>query len=67
MHQGHGIVRRQEVITSGYVTKDDWGTDGDDTKHTNIFEYPIPRYWQAEANFSKGKDPEFVDLIFYDQ
>ncbi|KAM0515744.1 hypothetical protein ACHAPE_005823 [Trichoderma viride] len=66
VQQGHGVVRRQETITSGYVTTDDWGTDGDDTKHTNIPEYPIPRYWQAEANFPKDKDPEFVDLIFYD-
>ncbi|KAM0453973.1 hypothetical protein ACHAO4_004721 [Trichoderma viride] len=66
MQQGHGVVRRQETVTSGYVTTDDWGTDGDDTKHTKIPDYPIPKYWQAEANFPMGKDPEFVDLVFYD-
>lgn len=66
MRQGHGVVRRQETVTSGYVTTDDWGTDGDDTKHTKIPEYKLPKYWQAQANFPKDKDPEFVDLIFYD-
>jgi hypothetical protein len=48
-------------------TSDDWGTDGDDTKHAKIPEYPLPRYWQAQANFPKDKEPEFVDLVFYDQ
>jgi hypothetical protein len=28
MHQERGIVRRQETITPGYATTDDWGTDG---------------------------------------
>jgi hypothetical protein len=67
MQQGHGVVRRQEIVTPGYVTSDDWGTDGDDTKHAKIPEYPLPRYWQAQANFPKDKEPEFVDLVFYDQ
>ncbi|PTB36439.1 hypothetical protein M441DRAFT_61918 [Trichoderma asperellum CBS 433.97] len=66
MRQNHGVVRRQEAVTSGYVTTDDWGTDGDDTTHTKIPDYQLPRYWQAQANWPKGKDPEFVDLIFYD-
>lgn len=28
MRESHGVIRRQEVVTSGYTTKDDWGTDG---------------------------------------
>lgn len=26
--QSHGVVRRQEAVVPGYVTTDDWGTDG---------------------------------------
>lgn len=66
MRQNHGIVRRQETVTSGYVTTDDWGTDGDDTVHSDIPNYDLPGYWQAEANFPEGEDPEAVDLIFFD-
>lgn len=66
MRQNHGVVRRQEIVTPGYTTTDDWGTDGDDTKHSKIPEFPLPRYWQAQANVPKDKEPAFVDLIFYD-
>ncbi|KAL7947301.1 Metallo-dependent phosphatase-like protein [Trichoderma barbatum] len=66
MRQSHGVVRRQEVVTSGYATTDDWGSDGDDTEHTGIPNFPLPGYFQAEANFPEGKDPEVVDLIFFD-
>ncbi|KAK7211356.1 hypothetical protein V2G26_018534 [Clonostachys chloroleuca] len=66
MHQERGIVRRQETITPGYATKDDWGTDGDDTEHTGIPNYTIPSYWESRAGFPTGSDPEKVDLIFFD-
>lgn len=66
MRQSHGVVRRQEVVTSGYATTDDWGTDGDDTEHTGIPNYSLPGYFQAQANFPEGKDPEVVDLVFFD-
>ncbi|KAL7930964.1 Metallo-dependent phosphatase-like protein [Trichoderma chlorosporum] len=66
MRQSHGVVRRQEVVTSGYATTDDWGTDGDDTEHTGIPNYDLPGYFQAQANFPEGKDPEVVDVIFFD-
>ncbi|GFP59425.1 secreted protein ARB_01864 [Trichoderma asperellum] len=29
-------------------------------------DYQLPGYWRAQANWPKDKDPEFVDLIFYD-
>ncbi|KAH6604232.1 hypothetical protein Trco_007678 [Trichoderma cornu-damae] len=66
MRESHGVVRRQEIVTSGYVTTDDWGSDGDDTEHSHIPNYSLPGYWQAQANFPEGKDPEAVDLIFFD-
>lgn len=28
LREPRGIVRRQDAVVPGYVTKDDWGTDG---------------------------------------
>lgn len=28
LRETRGVVRRQETVVPGYVTKDDWGTDG---------------------------------------
>ena len=57
----------------GYLTTDDFGSAGDDTLHTPIPSYPIPKYFATEANFPRDKDgsgkvlvPEKVDLIFLD-
>lgn len=32
----HGTVRRQEIVTPGYVTSDDWGTDGKLIHHQTL-------------------------------
>ncbi|KAF4120607.1 FAD/FMN-containing dehydrogenase [Geosmithia morbida] len=62
-----GIIRRQEPVTSGYVTSDDWGTDGDDSVHTNLPDYTLPDYWESRAGFPKDDtNPDSVDLIFLD-
>ena len=46
---------------------DDFGTDGDDTIHSKIADYPQPNDLQANASFpSDGSEPETVDLIFLD-
>lgn len=82
MRESHGVIRRQEVVTSGYTTKDDWGTDGmtsssfnntpanssgDDTKHSGIPYFKIPGYYQAQGGFPKdGSDPKTVDVVFFD-
>ncbi|GAO14074.1 uncharacterized protein UV8b_06472 [Ustilaginoidea virens] len=67
MHESRGVVRRQQVVTPGYTTKDDWGTDGDDTEHSKIPDYAIPGYWEARASFPQdGGNPDKVDLIFFD-
>ncbi|OAQ95111.1 ser/thr protein phosphatase family [Purpureocillium lilacinum] len=67
LRETRGVVRRQETVVPGYVTKDDWGTDGDDTEHSEIPNYSIPPYWEARASFPKdGSNPDKVDLIFFD-
>lgn len=67
MRERRGPVRRQEVITPGYVTKDDWGTDGDDTNHTAVPFMRNPGYYEARGGFpAGGSSPEVVDVVFYD-
>ncbi|RCI14042.1 hypothetical protein L249_8032 [Ophiocordyceps polyrhachis-furcata BCC 54312] len=85
------IFRRQESVTPGYVTTDDWGDDGtagqsvvcstrekkqgltgrggagDDTEHSKIPSFTIPKYWEARASFpANGSEPERVDVVFVD-
>ncbi|PNY23455.1 Uncharacterized protein TCAP_06593 [Tolypocladium capitatum] len=67
LRESRGVVRRQETVVPGYVTSDDWGTDGDDTEHSAIPSYSIPTYFEARASFpANGSDPDRVDLIFLD-
>lgn len=62
-----GITRRQTTVTPGYVTTDDFGTDGDDTPHSKIPSYSQPNYAQGNASFpTDGTTPDFVDVIFLD-
>ncbi|KAL9116050.1 MAG: hypothetical protein Q9227_000418 [Pyrenula ochraceoflavens] len=64
------LFRRQAppaTLTPGYVTKDDFGSDGDDTAHTAIPYYSVPNDLQANASFpTNGSLPSNVDLIFLD-
>lgn len=62
------ILRRQSTAaTPGYTTKDDFGTDGDDTRHSAIPYYSQPNDVQANASFpTDGSEPEAVDLVFLD-
>lgn len=61
-----GIVRRTDLVP-GYTTSDDFGTDGDDTPHTEIAYYDQPNDLQANASFpTNGSLPVTVDLIFLD-
>jgi hypothetical protein len=62
-----GIIRRQTAVTPGYLTTDDFGSDGDDTPHSKIPSYSQPNYIQGNASFpDDGTNPEFVDVIFLD-
>ncbi|KIH92990.1 Ser/Thr protein phosphatase family protein [Sporothrix brasiliensis 5110] len=61
-----GIGRRQVQETSGYITTDDFGTDGDDTAHSSIPSYSIPLYYMATGGYSKCRNPDKVDVVFVD-
>ncbi|KAI9842672.1 MAG: hypothetical protein M1837_006957 [Sclerophora amabilis] len=67
-YPGRRTVRRQSTdLDPGYVTVDDFGTDGDDTPHSTIPYYSQPNDLQANASFpDDGSMPETVDLIFLD-
>ncbi|KAI0883330.1 Metallo-dependent phosphatase-like protein [Annulohypoxylon maeteangense] len=68
--ESHGqvnITKRQVVdLAPGYTTKDDFGTDGDDTAHTGIPHYDIPDFFQGKAGFDEGTQPDVVDVVFVD-
>ncbi|KHO01330.1 Ser/Thr protein phosphatase family [Metarhizium album ARSEF 1941] len=54
------------ALIRGYTTKDDIGTDGDDTVHEAIPFYAIPNCIQSRINFPEKGDPETVDLVYID-
>jgi len=66
--QGGRLIRRQSTAPNpGYTTKDDFGTDGDDTVHSPIPNYSQPNDLQANASFPlDGSMPKTVDLVFLD-
>ena len=66
MTRGKNSLQKR-AITPGYVTTDDFGTDGDDTLHSAIPYYTQPNDFQANASFpTDGSLPATVDLIFLD-
>ncbi|KAJ6263958.1 hypothetical protein Dda_0095 [Drechslerella dactyloides] len=61
------ITRRQQVTTQGYVTSDDFGNDGDDTPHTAVPFFKPTNDIVAKGGFpADNKEPEVVDVVFYD-
>ncbi|KAI9789563.1 MAG: hypothetical protein M1816_005970 [Peltula sp. TS41687] len=68
-YAGGRIIRRQSTeLTPGYTTKDDFGSDGDDTPHSFVQLYAQPAYVQANGSLpSPGSaPPQTVDLVFLD-
>ncbi|KAI0533274.1 ser/Thr protein phosphatase family [Xylaria digitata] len=62
-----GVTRRQVVdLVPGYTTEDDWGTDGDDTAHSEIPYYDIPDFFQGAAGFDENGEADVVDVVFVD-
>lgn len=53
-------------LVPGYTTRDDAGTDGDDTVHSEIQFYDVPNCIQATMGFEEdGKqEPLSVDLVY---
>ncbi|CAD0022310.1 unnamed protein product [Aureobasidium pullulans] len=49
-YPGGRIIRRQTTTTPGYVTTDDFGSDGDDTVHSKIPYYSVPNFFQANGS-----------------
>ncbi|KAI2623384.1 Metallo-dependent phosphatase-like protein [Hypoxylon sp. NC1633] len=66
-HRGSPIIRRQAVdLVPGYTTEDDFGTDGDDTPHSDIPYYEIPDFFQGIAGFGPSGQADVVDVVFVD-
>ncbi|KAF2139062.1 uncharacterized protein K452DRAFT_328397 [Aplosporella prunicola CBS 121167] len=66
-YTGGQLLRRQEANAPGYTTKDDFGTDGDDTPHSSIPSYDLPIDIQANASFPvDGSDPDAIDVVYVD-
>jgi hypothetical protein len=56
----------KDSLIPGYTTRDDAGTDGDDTLHSVIQFYKVPNCIQATIGFSAEEDepPEVVDVMY---
>ncbi|OTA84953.1 hypothetical protein M434DRAFT_400273 [Hypoxylon sp. CO27-5] len=66
-HHPSSITRRQIVeLVPGYTTRDDFGSDGDDTAHSAIPYYEIPDFFQGIAGFNESVATEAVDVVFVD-
>lgn len=64
-HQVPLISRRgDDGIIPGYTTKDDAGTDGDDTIHSPVSYYEVPNIFQAMLSANETTVPETVDLVY---
>jgi hypothetical protein len=53
-------------LIPGYTTKDEAGSDGDDTIHSPITFYRVPNCIQSPISFPAEGEPENVDLVFVD-
>jgi hypothetical protein len=51
-------------LTPGYTTKDDAGSDGDDTEHSPINFYRVPNCIQSIVNGSTMSESETVDVVY---
>ncbi|KAI5952277.1 hypothetical protein KGF54_003143 [Candida jiufengensis] len=51
-------------LSKGYVTHDDFGSDGDDTPHRAVINFDIPNVVQS-VQF-ENEEESYVDLVFYD-
>lgn len=62
---GQNILTSPEPETfPGYTTKDDTGTDGDDTIHSQIEFFSVPNCIQSAIGFDTNHEPQTVDLMY---
>lgn len=52
------------TLTPGYITEDDFGKDGDDTKHIGIPHYDMPVYVASPS--PSNSSSELIDVIYLD-
>lgn len=58
--------QRRTLVTPGYVTHDDFGSDGDDTLHAPIPYHKATALVVANASFAADKSmPQHVDIVFH--
>ena len=55
---------RDQKLIPGYTTKDDAGSDGDDTVHSPISFYRVPNCIQALLSANTTDVPQTVDLVY---
>ncbi|ODV82476.1 Metallo-dependent phosphatase [Suhomyces tanzawaensis NRRL Y-17324] len=59
-------ARLRTKLSKGYVTHDDFGSNGDDTIHKPTINFPIPNVVESvQVDETAGPDSP-VDLVFYD-
>lgn len=58
-------LKQDKSHSPGYTTKDDAGTDGDDTIHSPIEYFKIPNCIQTEVDYSDNDEPpKSVDIVY---
>ena len=57
-------LEKDDPQVPGYTTKDDAGSDGDDTLHQRIKFYSVPNCVGSNIGFKDDDEPETVDLVY---
>lgn len=60
----HSDADKEQPQLPGYTTKDDAGSDGDDTIHQPIKFYNVPNCIASNVSFPASAEPENVDLVY---
>ncbi|KAJ4365974.1 hypothetical protein N0V95_000351 [Ascochyta clinopodiicola] len=61
------MLSNSPALIPGYTTRDDAGTDGDDTIHSKIAFYNVPNCIQSSVDFdphNREEEPQVVDLMY---
>ena len=69
-HAGQALLssnsHSKPKVFPGYATKDDGGSDGDDTVHSPIRFYRVPNCIQSLVSSNTSAVPDTVDLVYID-
>ncbi|KAG1453948.1 hypothetical protein G6F56_007440 [Rhizopus delemar] len=63
-YQSIHTVSNTSLLTPGYVTKDDYGSDGDDTPHNPIPYVELPAF--VGSDLPTGQEDTLVDIYYLD-